>query len=106
MDAIDLIEWVRALARWLHLFAAILWIGQTYLFHFFEHNLERPANAPDNVVGNLWMVHGGGYYVVEKQKYPRTMPATLHWFKWEAGITWLSGIILIATTYYYGGLLV
>jgi uncharacterized membrane protein len=59
-----------------------------------------------NIVGNLWMVHGGGFYLVEKQKLPEIMPRKLHWFKWEAATTWLSGLVLILLTYYMGGLLV
>jgi uncharacterized membrane protein len=102
----DVMEWIRSIVRWAHIFAAILWIGQTWLFHWFEKNLTREGELAEHVIGNVWMVHGGGYYVVEKQKFPRVMPRTLHWFRWEAGITWITGILLIALTYYFGGLLV
>jgi uncharacterized membrane protein len=95
----DLRFWIEALLRWAHVFAAILWIGQTYLFNWMEKSLEKNHPNP-NVVGNLWMVHGGGFYTVEKQKYPELMPRTLHWFKWEAAFTWLTGIPLIALTYW------
>ncbi len=91
--------------RWIHVFAVILWIGQTYLFNFFEDNLEPVPSRP-NLAGNLWMVHGGGFYLVEKQKLPETRPQVLHWFKWEAAVTWISGAVLIVLTYYWGGLLV
>ncbi len=105
MDSYTLNAWLQAIVRWVHVFAAILWIGQTYLFNFFERSLERDDSKP-NVAGNLWLVHGGGFYLVEKQRIPELMPRTLHWFKWEAASTWLSGAVLIALTYYRGGLLV
>ncbi len=101
----DALEWLKLVTRWVHVFAAILWIGQTYLFNFFEKSLE-PVQARPDVEGNLWMVHGGGFYMVEKQKRLAMRPQTLHWFKWEAAATWLSGAVLIALTYYWGGLLV
>lgn len=106
MDAYEIVEWVRAVTRWVHVFAAIMWIGQTYLFNWLEANFTRDAGAKPNVSGSLWMVHGGGFYLVEKQKYPELMPKTLHWFKWESATTWLSGAVLIGITYYHGGLLV
>jgi len=106
MDALDPAEWLKLILRWTHVFAAILWIGQTYLFIFFEKNLVADANTNPNIVGNLWMVHGGGFYLVEKQKNPEIMPRTLHWFKWEAATTWASGLLLMIVTYYMGGLLV
>lgn len=99
------IEWLKLAVRWIHVFAVILWIGQTYLFNFFEDNLEADPSRP-NVAGNLWLVHGGGFYLVEKQRLPEMRPQILHWFKWEAATTWLSGAVLIALTYYGGGLLV
>ncbi len=104
MNLDDFLEWVKLAFRWIHVFAAILWIGQTYLFNFFERSLES-SDRP-NILGNLWMVHGGGFYLLEKQKVPELMPQTLHWFKWEAATTWVTGVALIALTYYWGGLLV
>jgi uncharacterized membrane protein len=106
MSSDDLFEWLKAIVRWVHVFAAIMWIGQTYLFNWFEKNLETDASTRPNVMGSLWMVHGGGFYFVEKQKNPELTPRTLHWFKWEAATTWLSGLALIVLTYYMGGLLV
>ncbi|HVY47967.1 MAG TPA: urate hydroxylase PuuD [Minicystis sp.] len=101
----DVRFFVEAVLRWVHVFSAILWIGQTYLFNWMEKSLERGNAANPNIVGNLWMVHGGGFYTVEKQKYPELMPRTLHWFKWEAASTWLSGIPLLALVYWTGGAL-
>jgi len=106
MDSSDVFIWLQIAVRWVHIFAAILWIGQTYLFNWFEKSFVADASTPPNVVGNLWMVHGGGFYLVEKQKQPEIMPRTLHWFKWESAVTWLSGVALITLTYYFGGLLV
>jgi uncharacterized membrane protein len=106
MSTDDLLEWLKAIIRWVHVFAAIMWIGQTYLFNWFEKNLETDASTRPNVMGSLWMVHGGGFYFVEKQKNPELTPRTLHWFKWESATTWLSGLALIIVTYYMGGLLV
>ncbi|MCH8121763.1 MAG: urate hydroxylase PuuD [Bacteroidetes bacterium] len=104
MDAYDLSAIVQMVVRWVHVFAAILWIGQTYLFNFMERSLE--ATDEENVVGNLWMVHGGGFYFVQKQKLPEILPLKLHWFKWEAATTWISGAILLGLAYYVDGLLV
>lgn len=106
MESIDFAEWLKLILRWIHVFAAILWIGQTYLFIFFERSLVADASTKPNTVGSLWMVHGGGFYLVEKQKNPEIMPRTLHWFKWESATTWASGLILMIVTYYTGGLLV
>ena len=104
MPDYDFLGAVEAATRWIHVFAAILWIGQTYLFNFMERSLE--PSEDDNVAGNLWMVHGGGFYLVEKQRLPKIMPMRLHWFKWEAAATWISGVVLITLRYYMGGLLV
>lgn len=105
MDLYEVSGYLQAAFRWIHVFSAILWIGQTYLFNFMEKSLEPDPDHPD-LVGRLWMVHGGGFYMVEKMRVPRIMPMTLHWFKWEAASTWLSGAVLISLTYYAGGLLV
>jgi uncharacterized membrane protein len=104
----NLSEWLNLIARWIHVFAGILWIGQTYFFtwldgRFSELLVEKGKEDPE---GRVWMVHSGGFYVVEKQKVPRRMPGTLHWFKWEATTTWLSGMFLLVVVYYFGGLMV
>src|SRR5436190_14148358 len=74
-----------------------MWIGQTYFFTWLDHTLNKE--------GNVWMVHSGGFYVVDKQTTPQLLPKTLHWFKWEAMLTWLSGIVLFALVYYNGGIM-
>ena len=100
-------EILNLLFRWFHIIAGISWIGQTYLFNWMERTLplEIDSDAGDNVSGQLWMVHGGGFYKVEKQTKPRIMPRTLHWFKWESALTWISGMFLLIIVYYMGGLM-
>jgi uncharacterized membrane protein len=100
----DLKEWISLFLRWGHVIAGIMWIGQTYLFNWMEKAFEPPrdAAAKPNITGELWMVHGGGFYLVEKQKWPELMPRTLHWFKWESMLTWISGVLLLAVVYWTG----
>jgi uncharacterized membrane protein len=99
----DLREWLEALLRWTHVFAAILWVGQTYLFVRLERRMKPVGEGGRETV---WMVHGGGFYVLEKESAPTRLPPALLWFKWEAATTWLSGAAILALTYYMGGLLV
>lgn len=100
----DLKEWLSLLLRWMHVITGIMWIGQTYLFNWMEKAFDPPkdAAAKPNISGELWMVHGGGFYLVEKQKWPEIMPRTLHWFKWESFFTWLSGFFLLTVLYWSG----
>ncbi|HVE14752.1 MAG TPA: urate hydroxylase PuuD, partial [Elusimicrobiota bacterium] len=98
-------DWLNLALRWFHVVAAIAWIGQTYLFNWFEANLEPDKDDGPNIAGRLWMVHGGGFYLVEKQKAVALMPRTLHWFKWETMLTWLSGFLLLVSMYYAGHLM-
>ena len=72
-----------------------------YFFDWMERTLplEVDTDADDNVSGQLWMVHGGGFYLVEKQTKPKVMPRTLHWFKWESALTFLSGFFLLIVTF-------
>ncbi|MBI4057156.1 MAG: urate hydroxylase PuuD [Elusimicrobia bacterium] len=108
MDLSQINEWLNLIVRWFHVVAGITWIGQTYLFNWMEKTLTPPEDSRSrkNIAGELWMVHGGGFYLVEKQKVPEIMPKTLHWFKWEAALTWISGILLLIIVYYMGGLMV
>jgi len=91
-------EWLNLAIRWTHVFAAIMWVGQTYFFTWLDHTFQKEKQ--------VWMVHSGGFYIVDKQKRPELLNQTLHWFKWEAGFTWLSGIILLILVYYMGGIMV
>ena len=104
----SLSEWLNLVVRWVHVFAGILWIGQTYFFTWLDGRLtaEEQAATPENSAAQVWMVHSGGFYVVEKQKFAGLLPGKLHWFRWEAGVTWLSGMGLLVLVYYMGGVLV
>jgi uncharacterized membrane protein len=100
-------EWINLFLRWFHVFAAILWIGSTYFFTWLDGRLtEEQAEAKDGSPAQVWMVHSGGFYIVEKQKTAVLLPRRLHWFKWEAAFTWLSGFLLMGLVYYKGSLLV
>ncbi len=98
-------EWLQLSLRWLHVFAAILWIGSTAFFTWLDTRMQIEAD-PKTGKEQVWMVHSGGFYVVEKQRAPAVMPPTLHWWKWEAAITWLSGFLLLGLVYYMGGSLI
>jgi uncharacterized membrane protein len=95
-------EWAQAITRWAHIFAGILWIGQTWYFTWLDLQFEDTEANPG---GKVWMVHSGGFYEVEKIKVPSPMPKTLHWFRWEAMITGLTGVILFYLVYLGGGLM-
>ena len=98
-------EWLNLFARGFHVFAGILWVVTTYYFTWLDARLsEAEAEAAPGERPQIWMVHSGGFYVVEKQKQPGTQ--TLHWFRWEAALTWLSGMVLLVLVYYLGGALV
>lgn len=99
-------EWLNLLVRWFHVFTGILWIGTTYYFTWLDGRFsEADREARDGEPGRVWMVHSGGFYTVEKQKSPELEGKTLHWFRWEAALTWLSGLFLLVQVYYMGGLL-
>ncbi len=101
-------EWLHLALRWMHIVAGILWIGSSMFFNWLNTHLEPPE--PDErerkpgVEGGLWMIHGGGFYQVEKRVLaPDKVPRTLHWFIWEAAFTWLTGIFLLTLVYDMGG---
>jgi uncharacterized membrane protein len=98
-------EWLNLLFRWTHVFAGIMWVGTTYYFTWLDARLteEEKAAATTGVSPQVWMVHSGGFYVVERRKVPELASRTLHWFRWEAGMTWLSGFALLVLIYYLGG---
>ncbi len=101
----DLSEWLNLFARWFHVFAGILWVGTTYYFTWLDAQLsEAERAAGETEPAEVWMVHSGGFYVVGKRKRPGTRP--LHWFRWEAALTWLSGMLLLVVVYYLGGVMV
>src|SRR4051812_150490 len=99
--SVDLGEWLNLALRWLHLTAGIAWIGSSFYFVWLDNHLVRPAEG--DASGELWAVHGGGFYHSRKyQVAPSGMPEHLHWFKWEAYFTWLSGFSLLVLIYYAG----
>ena len=98
-------EWLNLLLRWIHVFAGIMWVGTTYYFTWLDARLTEEEKAALNTgtTAQVWMVHSGGFYVVERRKIPDLVSRTLHWFRWEAGMTWLSGFALLVLIYYLGG---
>jgi len=104
---VNVSEWLNLIVRWFHVIAGVMWIGQTFLFNWLEKRLALASSASEdpNVSGKLWMVHGGGFYLLEKQKTPKEMPRELYWFKYESLLTWVSGFLLLFIVYYYGGLM-
>ena len=98
-------EWLNLILRWVHVFAGIMWVGTTYYFTWLDARLSEEEKAVANTgsVAQIWMVHSGGFYAVEKRKVPDLASRTLHWFRWEAGTTWLSGMALLILLYYIGG---
>lgn len=99
-------------ARWVHLIAGIMWVGNSMLFNWLDRNLVKPekgapsmdgSTPPEMIEGEIWMVHSGGFYQVEKKQLaPSQMPKMLHWFKWQSYTTWMSGILLLLLVYYVG----
>jgi len=95
--------WANLAIRWLHLTAGIAWIGSSFYFMWLDSHLKPPAKPPAGVAGELWSVHSGGFY--HQMKFmvaPPGMPDELHWFKWEAYTTWISGVLLLALIFYVG----
>jgi hypothetical protein len=97
-----LMEWLNIVIRLMHITFGIAWIGASFYFVFLENALNRTSNVRDELAGNLWAIHGGGFYYLEKYKVaPKTIPKHLHWFKYEAYFTWLSGFCLLFVVYYF-----
>ena len=98
-----ILEWLNLLLRWAHLIVGIAWIGSSFYFVWLDLNLNVPPRDPEDkaVAGDLWAVHGGGFYHAQKYKVaPGELPEPLHWFKWEAYTTWLTGFALLVLMYY------
>lgn len=97
------LDWASLAIRWLHLAAGIAWIGTSFYFIWLDRSLRARENLPKGVQGESWSVHGGGFYHVQKYAVaPEAMPDDLHWFKYEAYFTWLSGFALLIVLYYFG----
>jgi uncharacterized membrane protein len=101
-------EWLNLVVRWLHVFAGIMWVGQTYYFTWLDGQftkLEKKA-AADGTAPDVWMVHSGGFYTVEKKKSLGVNAEQVRWFRWEALMTWIGGMVLLVLVYYLGAGLV
>ncbi len=95
-------EWLNLLIRWAHMIVAIGWIGTSFYFMALDYSLSKQGRMNPGVLGTAWQVHGGGFYYVEKYTVaPATLPEVLHWFKWEAYLTWVTGFGLLVVQYYF-----
>lgn len=99
-------DWLNLLIRWVHVITGVAWIGASFYFVWLDDHLKAPKDPADDekgVGGEVWSVHGGGFYHAQKYKVaPAQLPEQLHWFKWEAYTTWMSGIFMTALVYWYG----
>ena len=99
-----MIELLDLAFRWVHVIAGIMWIGNSLLFNWLDRNLRPSSRGGPGMEGEAWLIHSGGFYFVEKtQLAGQPLPRPLHWFKWQAYITWLSGACLLLVVYYLGG---
>ena len=99
-----LIELLDLTFRWVHVIAGIMWIGNSMLFNWLDRNLRPPSRTVTEVYGDIWLLHSGAFYFVEKTSLAgQPMPRPMHWFKWQAYTTWLSGVALLIVVYYVGG---
>lgn len=102
MNAV-LLEWLNALLRWAHVMTGIAWIGTSFFFIWLDASLKKRREQSPDIAGESWMVHGGGFYLAEKYMVaPERMPEELHWFKYEAYFTWITGFLLMIVIYYFG----
>jgi len=96
-----IIDWLDLVTRWIHIIVGIAWIGTSFYFNWLDSRLDRNITK-DDVEGELWSVHSGGFYNINKLKGPpKEFPKELHWFKWEAYATWISGFVLLIIVYYF-----
>ncbi|MGQ0814832.1 MAG: urate hydroxylase PuuD [Gemmatimonadota bacterium] len=96
-------ELLDVIVRWVHVIAGILWIGNSMLWNWIDRNLEKPE-AGSGTLGSIWLLHSGAFYRMEKTMLAgRGLPEPLHWFKWQAYTTWLSGAVLLLVVYYFTG---
>lgn len=98
-------EWLNLIVRWMHVISAIMWIGSSLFFNWLDPRIEvNERTKAKGIEGELWMVHSGGFYEVQKTLIaPKVMPKKLHWFKWEAGFTLLTGWLLLDIVFFQGG---
>jgi uncharacterized membrane protein len=97
-------ELIDLVVRWVHVIAGIMWIGNSLLFNWLDRILEQPSKPGPGKQGETWLIHSGGFYLVEKTLLTgEPLPKPLHWFKWQAYTTWLSGAVLLVVVYYTSG---
>ena len=95
-----ILDWLDLIVRWIHIIVGIAWIGTSFYFNWLDSRLDRDIDNKD-IDGELWSVHSGGFYHINKLKGPpKKFPKELHWFKWEAYTTWISGFALLIIIYY------
>ncbi len=98
-------DWLNLLLRWAHFITGVAWIGASFYFNWLENHLERQSRAASSdsgIAGDLWAVHGGGFYYLQKYEVaPPKLPTTLHWFKYEAYFTFITGFVLLCSLYYF-----
>ena len=95
-----LFDWLDLIVRWIHVIVGIAWIGTSFYFNWLDSRLDKDIDK-ENIEGELWSVHSGGFYNIHKLKEPpKKFPKELHWFKWEAYTTWISGFVLLIIVYY------
>ena len=106
MDAAYVADWLNLVLRWAHMIVGIAWVGASFYFIWLDNHLHKPldpADAAKGIGGEVWAVHGGGFYTAKKFTLaPATLPPELHWFKWEAYTTLVTGFFLLCLVYYYG----
>jgi uncharacterized membrane protein len=97
-------EWLNLSLRWFHVFAGIMWVGQTYYFTWLDGQFTRMEKqaAANGTASTVWMVHSGGFYSVEKKKSLGVSAEQVRWFRWEALMTWIAGMVLLVLVYYLG----
>ena len=106
MDAAFIVDWLNLVLRWSHMIVGIAWVGASFYFIWLDNHLHvplDPADAAKGIGGEVWAVHGGGFYTAKKFTVaPARLPPELHWFKWEAYTTLITGFFLLCLVYYYG----
>lgn len=103
MMDINFADWLSLFFRWFHVIAGIAWIGTSFHFMSLDLGLRHRKGLTEGVKGETWLVHGGGFYNLQKYMVaPEDLPKQLHWYRWESYLTWLSGFGLMAVMYYWG----
>ncbi len=106
MDVAFITDWLNLALRWAHLIVGIAWIGASFYFIWLDNHLQPPLDPADRakgIGGEVWAVHGGGFYTAKKFTLaPEELPPALHWFKWEAYSTLVTGFLLMCLVYYHG----